>query len=239
MKTEKTMLFFDFYTLSLLNYFAGDTSLNHEGKVRRIRDTYEQKVDELYEDIKRSLTYSVTREFRHYIEYGPCDKPYVDLAKKICHEYRTGLVKVYLNKEETRKKLDTSDVRLRSIADGFMMPNWDDNYGGKLWGIAARFLLEKPETTKSKELWVDRVLDLQHNNGHILNKTNFAQLERHAFPRIYSYVSNKRIKAIYNEYNALDYRRYAKTLSDLTVYASPRINRLVVTNLNFIPEMLR
>lgn len=239
MKTEKTMLFFDFYSMSLLNYFAGDTSLNHEGKVRRIRDTYEKKVDELYEDIRRSLTYSVIREFRHFIENGPHMPPHIKLAKTIYGEYRKGFVKAYLNKEVKGEKLDTSDTRILSIVDGFMMGGWDSGYGGPLWGIAAKFLLEKPRTTTKKELWVDRVLDLQHNNGHILNKTNFAQLERHAFPRIYSYDSNKRIKAINNAYNALDYRRYAKTLSDLTVYASPRITRLVTANLNFIPEMIR
>lgn len=233
MKNEATLMFFDFYTLSLLNYFAGDNSTNHANKVRRIKESYEKKVDELYNDIRHGLTYSVIREFRHYEDYGPCNNTHIKLAKAIIVEHEDGLLKKFLEKEYF--KLDISKNRISNIVDGFMEDSWDDNYGGKLWGIAAGFLLDNPESIKSKELWVDRVLDLHHNGGHILNKTKFSALSEEVE---FSTEKGKKRK-VFNTYNALDYRRYARTLSELNEFSSPRVNRLVSANLNFIPEMIR
>ena len=239
MKTRTTLLFFDFYTLSLLNYFAGDNSLNHENRVRRIRETYEKSVDELYDSIRHSLTYSVIREFRHFNEYGPAyPNDLSALSRKSRHEHRNRNLRRFLNNESNN--IDISYNRISKIYEGFLLDGWDSNYGGKLWATATKFLLDEPNTTKRKELWVDRVLDLQHNSGHILNKTKFIDIsERTKYPKYTVNQKGKRVKKINDYWSALDYRRYSKTLSELAEFSSPKVNRLVTANLNFIPELIQ
>jgi hypothetical protein len=245
--------FFDFYTLSLLNYFAGSNSLNHSNRVRRIEETYEQTVEDMYNEVRRALEYSVIREFRHFNDQAMLheSKQYPkgmytrikSVSKDCLHLYDSGALRVYL--EKGKRPEDITNKLISDIFYGYREFCWDEAYGGKLWGDATEFLFQHPRNAKEKELWVDKVLDLHHNNGHLLNKTKFNYLSNTGDDETYAWdgrFTNARIKHRKTKIeadSALDYRRYAHTISDLSLYASTKVQNLSTANLNYIPAAVR
>lgn len=231
--------FFDFYTLSLLNYYAGEGSLNFQNRSWRINEEYEKSVNSFYKLVRACLHYSCIREYRHFFEHFFAndyhlldDKNYSRLkrnSKDISESFE-----ITPSKEERgkvmRRVFHLADIN--DMVDAFRMEGgqWEELYGGELWAKAAEFLLEKPKSIKAKELWVDRVLDLHHNCGHILNKTELFSLSfRNQF-------SNGKRRG---KRTALNYRRYCQTISDLALFSSKKTKKLVKANLNFIPAAIR
>jgi hypothetical protein len=252
--TKCVSRFFDFYVLSLLNYFAGPNSLNHHNKARRIEETYEMIVDEMYGEIRRALEYSVLREFRHFSDQAELNddadtleinnyKLMKETSRRCYGWFENDQLSNHL--EGKPNKLELNDSLFRTIYSGYMDYSWDDAYGGKLWGEATSFLWQHPKTTKDKELWVDRVLDLHHNNGHLLNKTKFNCLSNSGDSSEYEYEfeftndGNKKKRKRVVRHCALDYRREALTITDLSMYASTKVRNLSTANLNFLPEAVR
>lgn len=233
---DAARMFFDFYSLSLLRFFAGEKTLNHECRVERIERYYTQTVEAFYEDIRNALYYSVLREFRHFsdrTEYERTKKRKINRAEAnaLSMKLDTLYDKNVLDKVlagERRKELE--GINLQLIADGFNKVKWHSLYGGKKWGKAAVFLLQKPKTTEQKELWIDRVLDLQHNCGHILNKTKFTVLSQRN--KVYNPVTK-------GKRSILNHRRYARTIRELSKHASFQTQKLVNVNLNLLPEIVR
>lgn len=232
-------MFFDFYALSILRFFAGERTLNHGCRADRIERSYEEVVDLFYEEIRRALHYSVLREFRHFNgrttlprrnKRNARIKRFAELSKRLnkLYDYGVGSLDKYLWKESDGESFQNID--LGDIEAGFNDFRWDTLYGGKAWGKAAGFLLQDPKTTLNKELWIDRVLDLQHNCGHILNKTKFRVLS------LRNKVPNPRTKG---RRTILNHRRYAQTIRELSSYGSARTKKLVNTNLNLVPEIVR
>jgi len=228
--------FFDFYSLSLLRYFAGPETLNYSNKARRVQDQYERIVDEFYLSVRHALEYSVFREFRHFTYYTECAGDNLNNRLKELSDNVSSIFFIeytpdaFVKRVKSKLELDmrSSLIDIKSSFDDYL---WDCDYGGKLWGKAAAFLIENPRTHKAKELWVDRVLDLQHNTGHILNKTEFFQLSlRNQFAN----PSGGRGRR-----TALNYRRYAKTISELAHYSSPSVKKLVKANLNQFPKAIQ
>lgn len=242
--------FFDFYVLSLLNYFAGPSSLNHENRARRINEAYETSVEEMYAKIRRALEYSVIREFRHFGSQAKAPHDNTDPVKneewsrlmKVCKNcddwYEEGILSKYLSGEDC---IEVDRSLINDLCAGYLQWSWDCSYGGKLWGVATEFLRQNPKNIQGKELWVDRVLDLHHNNGHLLNKTEFNYLSNSSDDSNYhwdgefSNERNPKRKLDLVEYNALDYRREAPTLSDLSLYASTKVRNLSTANMRYIP----
>lgn len=97
----------------------------------------------------------------------------------------------------------------------FFKYNWSDSYGGKAWAKGAKALadLKNVKTLKDKVYWIDRVMDLQHNNGHILNKTDFNCLSHYV-----------------NGFNGtyLDFRARCKTIFDLLDLCSFKVKKLTI-----------
>lgn len=239
MRTATTVLFFDFYSLSLMNYFAGTRSLNHHNKASRLENKFEEVTEKMYKEIHRALTYSVVREFRHfYMEafwnstsfQGVRITHLVDLSRKIEYVYEC-TEKLEKYRDGKLKNLKLAE-RVRDIYEGFRDIKWKKEYGGPLWAEATAFLLEKPKTINQKVLWIDRVLDHQHNNGHILNKTSFADISIHR-------EFKKREHSNRQKRTALNHRRYATQISDFFDYCSTSVRKLCISNLNMLPAQIR
>jgi hypothetical protein len=175
----------------------------------------------------------VVREFRHFtaqaetttdkrcvaltIVSGRCKEFFDKLDPDVCHTKPISF--------------EEMNISISDIYDGFINYEWDRYYGGQLWGKATKFLLDNPKTIKAKELWVDQVLDLHNNCGHLLNKTKYRILSKRG-----QFHNNKNKRS---RRTALNYRRYTTTLSDLAIHASPKVRKLVTANLNMVPVMIR
>lgn len=199
-------LFFDFYLLTSLDFYIGKNGLiiNHYKKREKISDEYEKCVEKLYPAVRDSLEWSVRGEIRHFED---C----------CCVNHDSVFREFY---KFSRYKL--SKLKLETIKDLFEYGVWESDYGGETWAVATGFLLENPRTIQEKTYWMDRVFDHQHNNGFILNKTEFEELE-------YSYGSDE----VYSNY--LDFRRNAKMIK-LSKFSSKSIRKLLLANKNLLPQ---
>lgn len=194
-------LFFDFYTLITLDYFLGDSGriIQPSYKAKAITKLFNKKTESLYQNIKTDLYRSCRKEADSYY----------------CYDVFCNSKERSIYRKSNRGPADL--VRLFS-ADG-----WVTSYGGPLWAKGASFLLTEP---KNKPRWIDDVMDLEHNSGFMLDKTDFVFLER----KNSRFIKGKVI-------NALDFRARA-TLKDLQRFCSPEVSNIVTANLSLIPKGL-
>jgi hypothetical protein len=237
--------FFDFYTLNLLDYFAGEKTLNHSSRAERITNKYVEVTEEMYAKIRRALTYSIIREFRHFgsetFEPVVCDEAdeklfyKYDMLKEMSIKYDLEFIRNRFDRY-LKGELELHDLHIRFDIDlliyAFSNVDWALKYGGRNWAKAAQLLREEPKTVHHKQLWIDRVLDLQHNTGHILNKTDFWSLSQ---PK----QCHRQFEPRKNKRSPLNYRRYANSISDLIRYSSSSVRKLAIANMNYIPPQIR
>lgn len=234
--------FFDFYVITALDVFCGESTLNHANKARRISETSIKIVDELYEMVLKALQYSVLREFRHLNSKGFRGRS--TRLKKISRSIN---VLFKANKNGFFEEYDDLPEKYRfqfkflqqayelplqwtfeEIADSFKAGSWDHQYGGARWAKAAKMLLMLPKDHNQKVIWVDRVLDLYHNNGHLLNKSMVSILSK---PRTIGVIPRKRK-------SALNYRKDAQTLSELAFFGSTKVKNLLIANKARLPKQI-
>lgn len=232
--------FFDFYLANLVHDFSTqDHVIYFSNKLNRIRETKEQIVEKFYNQVRDNLHYAVLREFRH----APHNYFQASFKRDKIHIYSKETYKIERHVDElevnrnyswrTRYRMPTSaeikkiiklPIKLEDVYDVFMdHSNWDTDYGGKLWAKGTFFLLNLPTTEKEKIVWIDRVLDLYHNSGPLLNKTQFKNLFK---PKQCGVGKRKR--------NALNYRRYANA-DQLAKYASKRVRNIYTANRRCLP----
>lgn len=201
-------LIFDFYVLESLSYFAGKNSLNFSDKSRAIENQLEIVVEKLYINAREALEKSIYKEYKH--SFG------------------------WYSGNKTRQKIFSSSST-RKLKKAFIVfsdyKKWCDEYGGKLWANAAELALQYPQSTKDKVLWLDRLFDMQHNTGHLLNKTDFKVLERKraAFGKVLNQKPNP-IKMLNFRYKA--------NLKQLSCFSSKKVKGLLFANKNRIPKAL-
>lgn len=235
--------FFDFYVITAVDTFCGEQTLNHANKAKRVTQTCRKVVDEMYEMVLESLRYAVTREFRHYHQevYTGKNKKLMELSRKIKRLFGLSKNSVFRRSAEIPARFKSQKKFLQCInklggmdfeamSTAFDEASWSHGYGGKKWAKACKMLLELPKNHHQKVLWIDKVLDLYHNNGHILNKSMLSVLSK---PKTIGANKQK------NRYKtALNYRRYAQTLSELTLFTSEDVRNLFVANQLKIPKQL-
>jgi hypothetical protein len=107
-------------------------------------------------------------------------------------------------------KLDYSRLTHSQLLTLFSMDCWSDCYGGLKWAQGTKALMELVKVYNSDDLqemimWIDIILDLQHNSGFIMNKTEFRKLST----------------------THLNYRAKARTLTELSVYCTPAIYEFI------------
>ena len=228
--------FFDFYLTNLM--FDFNHRKNHiyfGSKLDRITNVRNKHNDDFYKKVRDNLLYAVIREFRH-IDYSFTfpDRGHEEYFK-IVNKYAKAIRVIDKRVDALRYNQVGSDKDIKifsslkiDLADVYTMFSahkcWDTSYGGKLWAKATEFLINLPTTDKEKIIWVDRVLDLYHNSGPLLNKTKFKVLFK---PKTCGEKLMKR--------TALNYRRYAKA-ADLAKYASASIRKLFIANRRSLPE---
>jgi hypothetical protein len=234
--------FFDFYVITALDVFCGEKTLNHANKARRISEACVQVVDELYQMILQSLQYAVIREFRHlndraFSGRSPKQKKLSRAINLLFRVNKNGLFEEYEDVPEKYKyqiQFLEQSFRLpiswsfNEIAQAFEGVSWENKYGGKRWAKATKMLLELPKTHDEKVLWVDRVLDLYHNQGHLLNKSMVSILSK---PKSIGIIPLKRK-------SALNFRKHAQTLSELSVFGSTKVRNLLIANKAKLPKQI-
>jgi hypothetical protein len=216
-----TKKFFDFYSIVELylrcggyrdiGYKTYPTFVAYRIE-ERIRMVYEETVHSFYDEVFKALVKSIYLELKDYPDacYGNMAIIEQKLKKK-------GLIK---SKIRTVKAHPYKYAELAHLL--FTVPRWIKLYGGKKWASGTRLLidLKNVKTTEDKVYWIDRVLDLYHNTGHMLNKTKF------------KYLSQRNLTDDY--VTPLDLRANATTILDFLPYNSSKIRKLVIPRRNIL-----
>ena len=194
--------FFDLYALSDLHYLFAELRITHARRSERIREAFENIVEDMYGQVRKVLARSVSGEYRHTAN---CELYYGEnpRTQKVCKELDyLAMAKVFSAEDD-----------------------WYQDYGGPLWAKAAEMMMENPRSLKDKMFWTDRVFDMQHNTGHILNKSRFKVLEQ-----------EWNITDMEDRASALDYRAAGKLL-EWELLVSRKVRNLLVPLKNQIKEI--
>jgi len=198
--------FFDFYCLYELWYKTVGGQFYKNAVPQILPWRKEEIIDKAFTDLVNSLKRlvienlqrTVTLEAKHYNSYGPCNTHTYAIFRQ--HPHDLGL-----------------------ISKMFYEKNWSSEYGGKKWGIATDALigLIQSRSIKDDVYWIDRIFDLQHNNGFILNKTIFKALED--------------CKGYLNNDCPLDYRAGCVDIKEEMVpYTSFGVYKIMMANANYL-----
>ena len=238
-------LFFDFYVLNevwfrtqgAVHYGYPLTKVLPARKEQAIDETFRQKVAVLKEQVIAALEASVRREIRHWSDevrtwvggeqdddegYGyQCDviagTSFYDRANK-----RFGLKRYAAG--STLAKLPLTTIR-----ELYFVKCWCSSYGGPKWGQATDLLikLKEAKTFKDEIFLLDRIFDLQHNTGFVLNKTNFAILDDRSYTR--RRAKNGRSYAV----KPLNFRFLAR-VDEMVEFCSYYVKGLYFANKNYL-----
>lgn len=169
-------LFFDFYvlnelwfkTIGAVQYGYNTIKILPYQKEKAIDVTFNETIQILKQNVITALEYSVRSEIKHFknccADGG--DRYYIKCYGKNKRQF--------IGKHGYR----LSRKSLNVIENAFSLSGWDRSYGGKKWAKATYWLqqLINSKTIKNDIFIIDRIFDLQHNCGFILDKTNFIQL---------------------------------------------------------------
>jgi hypothetical protein len=216
-------LFFDLYTVNHLWFWTigAQKSGYHffnilpAPKEERIDETFEQVVTDMKKRVIKALEWSVRGEISHFYGYGPGS----------CRSYFSPRHPIHnFIKRHGNRKL--RHCPLEVIEEAFNMNGWDADYGGKKWGKAVYWLIQLKKSSSLAEdcFIIDRIFDLQHNNGFVLNKTEFRILE------------NRRMRFRKKDMCPLTYRARAQ-VTDMLEHCSHRVRGLVIANSNYLPKL--
>lgn len=223
--------FYDIYALNEL-YFrlaGGDEDYgyvrNHFGSFRaemKIREAYESLIPKFHAAIIDALERSVRSEIR-YGTFSYLSKHLLKTSKPVQeHLSRKGL------SFEVYRKSRRTNMPLNMVAEVFSCDRlWATHYGGPPWAKATSTLIEakKAKTLKDMFFWVDRILDLQHNSGFILDKTEFHRL-----------VTDKTNPEDEDDWRThLDIRAELTTIKHFEPYVSFSVRKLMVPHYHKLP----
>jgi hypothetical protein len=231
-------LFFDFYALNEIwfrtvgasIYGYPTTKVLPFNKERAIDEAFHAKVTELKKEVIRALEHSVRGEVRHWTD-NTSNETGEESDKNGWPIMGTSGIK----RRPSQRVLQA--LPLSSISTLFHAGCWFSDYGGKKWGMGtdALIALMNSKTIKDDIFYLDRIFDLQHNNGFILNKTSFAALEDETRALVVAWKPKRakkmRVKKRYLK--ILDFR-FKANLKDLVANASTYTKSLHQANLNYI-----
>lgn len=149
-RIQKLRQFFDCYSLCDLEFWSSGPEMFKFNDCERqeIAILFERVVEEFYSYVRKQLDRVVFGEIEHY-------------NRRCCKN----IPNVTVKKIKKRRDAWTAEYIFRNLP-------WHQEYGGPLWADAAAFLLKHPTTTHEKMSWIDKVMDLQHNNGQIFSGKN-------------------------------------------------------------------
>jgi len=217
--------FFDFYAINELYLRCGGfreqgyptySVYVNERIYNKIMEKYEEIVDTFYVRIYKAIVISISSEIHHFPanccdHYSPVEPQfYEDLRGKSGIPITSDVV------DEAKKDVEKYIDIVYAL---FSVPQWTEAYGGKRWADATQILKDAKhvKTHRDKVYWCDRVLDLYHNTGHLLNKTSFKCLSIHC-------IQNKNGQRI----TPLNFRMKSRTIVDFIPYLSFPVQKLVI-----------
>lgn len=222
-------LFFDFYaindlwsrTVGLEEFGYKEFKILPFNKQRKIHEFFESVVEEMKFRVVNCLEKSVRDEMRHFNKCGP-----------LAHLYMT----TWYYKRKDKEVLKLIDLYgrkkilwpLEAIYKAFYMPGWDTEFGGKKWAKATKYLinLKNSKDYKTDVFLIDRIFDLYHNTGFVLNKSYFFHLENR-FPE------NIRKKHKLRHSNPLNYR-FAADIEKMVNLSSRETYKIYMANKNYL-----
>lgn len=230
--------FFDFYSIIELylkcggyreiGYLSYSTFVSH--KIESfIAQQYEKIVDSFFDEIRNALIHSIKSELTHFRTktHGPHYLSFYERYNVYKH-----FKKINISKEMIvlAKKFPGDYPEIAHAL--FTKISWFTSYGGRKWGRGTQLLMElkSVKTSMDKIYWVDRVLDLYHNNGHMIDKTKFKVLSK-KMVILSSWTGRKK------KVTPLDLRANAKTILDFLPFNSMEMQRLVIPRKNLLTQM--
>lgn len=232
-------LFFDFYvmnevwfrTLGAAHYGYPVTKILPHGKEEVINEVFMSKVAALKSQIVAALEASVRKEIRHWPNHtnhlrgAKLDSDGYEIDET--SRYYTANRRLGLKRWPSQKSL--KNLPLESIRELYFTRCWGDDYGGPKWGAATDFLikLKASKSVKDDVFFIDRILDMQHNTGFILNKTVFATLDDRSRARR----CNK--KGRLYTIKPLTFR-FVASMKEMVEHCSFTVKGIYTANLNYI-----
>lgn len=229
LKYNQTLkLFFDFYvineiwfkTIGLEQFGYTLTKIIPYNKEKKIDEIFNLKISEMKERIINCLEISVRGEIRHFNQQGPIGTHfYLNLADKYIIQAKNLIEKYGGNK---------SKWPLDKIYEGFYIKGWNSDFGGKRWAKGTKLLIQLKNSKNVKDdiFLIDRIFDLQHNTGFILNKTYFKYLDYY-FPE--NVKKENKIRCL----NPLNFRFKAK-IEDMAKLTSSEVYKIYMANKNYL-----
>lgn len=163
--------FWDFYALELLRCRAKALEVDFYQQ-ERIENLLRYTTTKLLQEQVRALEASIRGEIRYFIK--ACNEK--DGINVACHIKSEFLRECYCDSSPLSMDLET-------IKEIFQKTGiWVREYGGRSWARATETLIHAKKALKENNLdqmvvFVDMIFDIHHNDGFVLNKTNFAVLE--------------------------------------------------------------
>lgn len=163
--------FWDFYALELLNAYSDTRGMSPTDQIR-VNSLLQTVTRTLLAEQIKALEASVRGEARHFINACRNKRGY----NGICVIRSKDL-------QDTYKQSSPVTMSLETVAEIFSKNVWTHGFGGKSWRGATYKLIEAKKVLESNNLkemivMVDSIFDIHHNNGFVLNKTNFAVLHK-------------------------------------------------------------
>lgn len=224
-------LFFDFYvmyeiyyrTIGIMKY---SDRLGENGlilpykKEAAITSVFEETVGRMKEVVRKELRFSVYREARHIPAY---------IGSKGMQEYYDYVVNTANRRYGSSGNCEK--LTLEELEKFYSFKWSENNYGGKRWMRATTALieLEKSNDSMTDVFWIDRVFDLEHNTGHILDKGELDFLKSYKF-RVWGPARRFKVNK-----NCLDFRHYA-TIEDMIPMCSSKVQKIYCANKNYLNQ---
>jgi hypothetical protein len=163
--------FWDFYALELLNAYSDTKGMSPTDQIR-VNNLLQTVTRDLLTEQIKALEASVRGEARHFINACRNKRGYNDTCVIRSKDLRN-----------TYKKSSPVTMPLETIAEIFSKNVWTHGFGGKSWCKATHKLIMAKKILESSNLkemivMVDSIFDVHHNNGFVLNKTNFQVLHK-------------------------------------------------------------
>ena len=251
-------MFYDFYAIDYVyHYIVNGNKIINRCKYDKIVSTRENIVLEFAKMIEKELEYSVRREAAYCFpsdlftpqEYYDDEKNRYKIwwgSEAIDASVYVNFMTCYslTNKDMCKKKMTYEHVDLSLLVSAFAFDEkntsydcdmWESCYGGELWANATRLLIELKKLLKLNNVYdklaltIDAILDLQHNNGFIMNKTGFGVLSGTKLCEWDGYKDDI-------EFNHLDNRYNLKSIDDYKPYCSTKVRNLITATGRHIPH---
>ena len=171
----------------------------------RFNDPNSAKIMKEYHDLYSSLDSNVSLQ---------------EKAERFIKRHRRGRsdgydISYYISALVLKQNGANKEAFIKAAKDSFEKFDWDVSYGGEAWGkICNGWLkLNASKTLHESIIWMDHIIDLQHNTGTVFNKL----ISWEGKDSGYSWIND-----------VLDHKRNIKEIMELVPFTSPKIKQVAL-----------